>query len=272
MDTFTLKPFRSGGSQAIRLPGHLRFDTDTVHAWRDPASHNVILSRQPDNWHDFFNQLRFMPPPDFPHGQHLQPLWHDSYPQGSERWNTNLPFDPFDEFDEPAAAEGDSDSDGHGDTDTDTGAPGTPGTPGALHFHLAPDAVRDLFYGHRPFINHLQQVPMHAIGISAIVAGLVEFGWRKYPDETFLRNVCAEFLCCAAVIAWDRPAATTYGELRAGLLHARASGEMRCRGAGPDGLEVLIAAHALSERATLVTRNPRYRTIPGLHTVDWTLT
>jgi len=44
------KVFRTGRSQAVRLPAAYRFDTDEVFVRRDEISGDVILSRRPSDW------------------------------------------------------------------------------------------------------------------------------------------------------------------------------------------------------------------------------
>jgi len=50
----TAKLFRNGRSQAVRLPSEFRFEGTEVYVRRDPATGDVILSRRPDCWEDFF--------------------------------------------------------------------------------------------------------------------------------------------------------------------------------------------------------------------------
>jgi antitoxin VapB len=50
----TAKIFMTGRSQAVRLPAEFRFDTEEVFIRRDPATGDVILSRRPSNWAEFF--------------------------------------------------------------------------------------------------------------------------------------------------------------------------------------------------------------------------
>ncbi len=50
----TAKLFRNGRSQAVRLPSEYRFDGSQVYVRRDPATGDVILSRRPESWKDFF--------------------------------------------------------------------------------------------------------------------------------------------------------------------------------------------------------------------------
>lgn len=51
----TAKIFRNGRSQAVRLPADFRFTGSEVYVRRDPTTGNVILSRRPDSWQDFFD-------------------------------------------------------------------------------------------------------------------------------------------------------------------------------------------------------------------------
>lgn len=51
----TAKLFRNGRSQAVRLPADFRFPGSEVYVRRDPATGDVILSRRPDSWNDFFD-------------------------------------------------------------------------------------------------------------------------------------------------------------------------------------------------------------------------
>jgi antitoxin VapB len=56
----------SGRSQAVRLPAAYRFDTKEVFIRQDPATGDVILSRKPASWDDFFAALEGAEvPPDF---------------------------------------------------------------------------------------------------------------------------------------------------------------------------------------------------------------
>ncbi|MBV9072400.1 MAG: AbrB/MazE/SpoVT family DNA-binding domain-containing protein [Acidobacteria bacterium] len=50
----TAKLFRNGRSQAVRLPSDFRFEGSEVYIRRDPNNGDVILSRRPESWRDFF--------------------------------------------------------------------------------------------------------------------------------------------------------------------------------------------------------------------------
>lgn len=52
--TQVAKLFTNGRSQAVRLPAAFRFDCKEVYIRQDPATGDVILSRKPGTWDDFF--------------------------------------------------------------------------------------------------------------------------------------------------------------------------------------------------------------------------
>jgi tRNA(fMet)-specific endonuclease VapC len=99
------------------------------------------------------------------------------------------------------------------------------------------------------------------IGVSSITVAELEYGVQKSqsPEE----NQCAlqQFLVPLVTANFDPRAATVYGRLRAAL-------EAQGTPIGP--LDMLIAAHALSLRVTLVTNNVReFSRIPGLQIANW---
>lgn len=62
----TAKVFRNGRSQAVRLPAEYRFDGPEVYIRRDPNTGDVILSRRPESWAEFFELAnRIGVPEDF---------------------------------------------------------------------------------------------------------------------------------------------------------------------------------------------------------------
>lgn len=52
------KLFTNGRSQAVRLPAAFRFDTREVFIRQDAETGDVILSRRPETWDDFFIALK----------------------------------------------------------------------------------------------------------------------------------------------------------------------------------------------------------------------
>ena len=64
--THVAKLFKTGRRQAVRLPAEYRFAETEVYIRRDPASGDVVLSRRPGGWEDFFQLVKqLVVPQDF---------------------------------------------------------------------------------------------------------------------------------------------------------------------------------------------------------------
>lgn len=50
--------FANGRSQAVRLPAAFRFEAKEVFIRQDPDTGDVILSRRPPDWEEFFEVLK----------------------------------------------------------------------------------------------------------------------------------------------------------------------------------------------------------------------
>lgn len=76
------KIFINGRSQAVRLPAAYRFNCNEVFIRKDPKTGDVILSRKPGTWDDFFDLLKTVEiPKDFMDRR------EDSLPQEREIFN-----------------------------------------------------------------------------------------------------------------------------------------------------------------------------------------
>lgn len=58
------KLFMNGRSQAVRLPSSFRFNCDEVYIRKDPETGDVILSRKPGSWDDFFTLMETIEVPE----------------------------------------------------------------------------------------------------------------------------------------------------------------------------------------------------------------
>jgi len=60
------KLFKTGRSQAVRLPQAFRFEGEEVFIRRDPGTGDVILSAKPHDWGGFLDLVNRSPaPPEF---------------------------------------------------------------------------------------------------------------------------------------------------------------------------------------------------------------
>ena len=97
------------------------------------------------------------------------------------------------------------------------------------------------------------------VGISSITLAELEFGVAKSIQQGKNRIALEEFIIPLEVAQFDAAAAQRYGSVRASL-------EQR----GMPTFDMLIAGHALSLDAVLVTNNIKeFRRVTGLKLEDW---
>jgi len=58
------KLFRNGRSQAVRLPAEYRFEGSEVYIRRNEETGDIVISRRPDSWQDFFDLADRISVPD----------------------------------------------------------------------------------------------------------------------------------------------------------------------------------------------------------------
>jgi tRNA(fMet)-specific endonuclease VapC len=97
--------------------------------------------------------------------------------------------------------------------------------------------------------------------VSSIVAAELWTGVRKLSEDHPQRAYLSEFLEIFVVVDFSHDAARHYGEIRAEL-------EKKGMSIGP--LDLLIAAHARSLGATLITANVgEFKRVKGLKVLAW---
>src|SRR5260364_15373 len=108
--------------------------------------------------------------------------------------------------------------------------------------------------GNVPFIlARLTALSMNSVVVSSVTEAELLYG---------LAARIREFLARVDVLPWDRKAAAAYGDLRTSL---------ETVGISLEGLDMMIAAHAVSVGATLVTKDQAFSRVPsGLNIEDWT--
>jgi tRNA(fMet)-specific endonuclease VapC len=128
-------------------------------------------------------------------------------------------------------------------------------------YMLDTNIVSHLLRQHPVVVSHVVAKPMQALCISAITEAELLFGQAKRPDNKKLQLVVQELLRRVESIPWDSIAAEKYGQLRA---------HMEQHGKVLGNLDLLIASHAASINATLVTNDRAISQVPDLVIEDWT--
>lgn len=118
------------------------------------------------------------------------------------------------------------------------------------------DAVRAI-----PTLDHLI-TGTDPVVVSSISAGEILFGIARRPERRRLARAIRDFLDSFDVLPWTQETAEVYARTRADC-------ERRGRSIGP--LDLLIAAHALSVGARLVTRDRSFASlgVAGLAVLEY---
>jgi Predicted nucleic acid-binding protein, contains PIN domain len=122
------------------------------------------------------------------------------------------------------------------------------------------NTVSHLFRQHPQVLSIMEKLPPSAVCISSVTEAELLYGVTKRRNKALQSSVEA-FLAAVTVYAWDSEAARCYGEMRA---------NMERKGKIMGALDQLIAAHAQSRGATLVTNDRAFAMVPGLAVEDWT--
>ena len=101
-----------------------------------------------------------------------------------------------------------------------------------------------------------------AFCISVITEAELRFGLARRPLNPDLRRIVEQFLATVMVKPWDSDCAQRYAVLRS---------ELETRGTPLAPMDLLIAAHALTEDCTLVSADKAFAQVPGLRVIDWSL-
>jgi tRNA(fMet)-specific endonuclease VapC len=111
-------------------------------------------------------------------------------------------------------------------------------------------------------IQKLKHFQVGDIGLSSITLAELQYGVSKSKSKRNNQIRLNEFLVPFEILPFDERHTITYGEIRSQLEKVR-------KIIGP--LDLLIAAHALSEEFILITNNDKeFKRVKGLSVENWT--
>lgn len=117
-------------------------------------------------------------------------------------------------------------------------------------YMLDTDIISYLIKGrHSQLESHFRTVPLSSICVSSVTRGELIYGLKKLPRNHRLQIDVPFFLKTARVLCWDGAAADHYAEIRYSL---------ESTGQTIGIVDAMIAAHAISIGAVLVTNNIRH--------------
>ena len=130
-----------------------------------------------------------------------------------------------------------------------------------MRYLLDTNIVSFLLRKHAAVARRVVSTPLSDLRISVITEAELRYGVAKRPEATRLNRAISEFLVRIDTVAWNSAASSRYGVLRSDT-------ERQGKTLAP--LDLLIAAHALSLDAVLVSNDPVFVNVTGLMLEDWT--
>ena len=113
----------------------------------------------------------------------------------------------------------------------------------------------------RAVLDRLQMMDITTLRLSVITVAELEYGAAKSSRPAQNHEALAAFLAPFTVLPFTDAATACYGQIRADLERA---------GTPIGSMDLLIAAHAVSLEAVLVTNNEReFRRVPTLRIENW---
>lgn len=128
---------------------------------------------------------------------------------------------------------------------------------------LDTNMVSYIIKGHPPEARQrLAALPMGNVVVSVVTQAELHYGLARKGHPVAFTNLIRAFLLRVEVLPWDGEVATVYGDLRASCTAS---------GITLGALDMMIAAHAVATKATLVTHDKAFSLVPHgvLAVEDW---
>ena len=126
---------------------------------------------------------------------------------------------------------------------------------------LDTDTCSYILREHSPeVLDRLDGVARSDVAISTVVSAELRYGALRVKSKKLAATI-ENWLALFEIASWDDAAAQAYVRIRTAV---------EAKGRLIGNLDLLIAAHALSRDATLVTNNTRhFSQVPGLRLANW---
>jgi tRNA(fMet)-specific endonuclease VapC len=98
-------------------------------------------------------------------------------------------------------------------------------------------------------LKRFRQLAMEQICVSVVTYAELLYGVERSSSKRINRPIVDDFVRHLDVIAWDEAAAEQYGKIRA---------DLEARGEPVGAMDMMIAAHAKSIKAVLITNNQKH--------------
>ncbi len=110
--------------------------------------------------------------------------------------------------------------------------------------------------------EHFETLKMDQLCISVVTYAELIYGVEHSSSKTINKTIVEQFVKHLNVIDWDKKAAEHYGNIRERL---------QVQGNIIGAMDMMIAAHARSQKMILVTNNEKhFKRVPKLKVENWT--
>lgn len=110
-------------------------------------------------------------------------------------------------------------------------------------------------------LEKFNSVPKNSLCISVVTYAELQYGVERSSSKKMNQAIIKDFISHLTVLSWDMNAASQYGKIRSNL---------EKEGTPIGNMDLLIAAHALSQQCTLVSNNLReFKRVEGLICENW---
>ena len=131
-----------------------------------------------------------------------------------------------------------------------------------IHYMLDTD-ICSYIIRERPIevFEHFETLKMDQICISVVTYAELIYGVEYSSSKKRNRSIVDEFVKHLSIIDWDKKAAEHYGNIREFL---------QVKGNVIGAMDMMIAAHARSQKIILVTNNEKhFKRVPKLKVENW---
>jgi tRNA(fMet)-specific endonuclease VapC len=110
-------------------------------------------------------------------------------------------------------------------------------------------------------LEKFNSIPKNSLCISVVTYAELEYGVERSSSKKLNQRIIMDFVSNLAVLSWDMDAARHYGKIRSSL---------EKKGTPIGNMDLMIAAHALSQKCTLVSNNLReFKRVKNLKYENW---
>lgn len=110
-------------------------------------------------------------------------------------------------------------------------------------------------------LEKFNSIPKNSLCISVATYAELQYGVERSSSKKMNQEIIKDFISRLIVLSWDMDAASQYGKIRSNL---------EKKGTPIGNMDLMIAAHALSQKCIIVSNNLReFKRVEGLKYENW---